>query len=171
MRPGDDGTVRFPPIRTSELSLKVLDAEPATDIAFDGSASFVPVGVSEIRLVGLPFVPVLLSSDERTTPCGGGPRIRINSTTYETRVTASPAELYGGGTGRAELCGAEDVDLRRGCATRSRSRAATAFVVDTLVLGDGTRPDGGGGRLLDDGFTHPAPHRSSPARARTSSPG
>ena len=139
VRPGDDGTVRFPPISTSELSLKVLDAEPATDIAFDGSASFVPVGVSEIRLVGLPFVPVLLSSDERTTPCGGGPRIRINSTTYETRVTASPAELYGGGTGRAELCGVEDVDLRAG-ANEVEVEGTTAFVVDSVVLGEAAVP-------------------------------
>ncbi len=139
VQPGDDGTVRFPPIRTSQLSLKVLEAEPATDITFDGSATFVPVGVSELTLRGLPFLPVLLPSDERTTPCGAGPRIRINATTYETRVTASPAELFDGGTGRAELCGDEQVVLREGV-NEVEVVGATAFVVDSLVFGDAPVP-------------------------------
>lgn len=137
--PGDDGTVLFPSLRTSQLRLKVLEAEPATDIAFDGSASSVPVGVSELRLFGLPLVPVILPSDERTTRCGAGPRIRINSTTYETRVTASPAELFEGGTGRAELCGVEQASLRKGV-NEVEVEGATAFVVDSLVLGGAPLP-------------------------------
>ncbi|GIM64620.1 coagulation factor 5/8 type [Planomonospora venezuelensis] len=135
VRIGERGRVQFAPIRTSRLSIRVLEAEPATDIAFSGSASAVPVGISELRLRGLPLVPVLLPDTERTTPCGAGPRMRINARTYDTRVTSIPADLYDGGSGRAELCGAGEVDLRAGN-NEVEVKAGGGFVVDSVVLGD-----------------------------------
>ncbi|MBC2934431.1 alpha-(1-_3)-arabinofuranosyltransferase [Nocardioides sp. zg-1228] len=135
VRPNKRGTVRFPPIRTTRLALRVIEAEPATDIAFDGSMSSVPVGISELRLRGLPLVPFLLPDSDRTTACGTGPRVRINETTYDTRVTANPAALYDGATGRAELCGVDELELRAG-ANEVEVEAGGGFVVDSVVLGD-----------------------------------
>ena len=149
---GSEGTARFRAIRTSQLTLKVIEAEPATDIAFDGSTSLVPVGISELRVTGLSFVPVTLPGDERTTPCGAGPGVRVNGVGYETRVTAVPAELFAGGSGTAELCGVERIKLDAG-PNEVEVAAATAFVVDSVVLGGSAEVSGVG--TVDSQFVTP----------------
>lgn len=145
----DDGAARFAPIRTSRLTLEVLEAEAATDISFDGVQTPVPVGITELRLTGLPLVPVLLPTDERSTRCGAGPRIDVDGRTIRTRVVATPADLFAGGAGRAVPCGAGSrLDLEPGTHD-VRVGATDAFVVDTVVLAGSGATGPAPGRPLD----------------------
>ena len=138
-----NGAARFAPIRTSRLTLEVLEAEPATDISFGGQQSRVPVGITELRLTGLPLVPVLLPTDQRTTRCGAGPEIDVDGRRIRTRVVGTPADLFEGGTGRAVPCGAAGrLELAAG-PHDVRVGATDAFVVDTVVLGDASAPTPG----------------------------
>ncbi|MEO5664370.1 MAG: alpha-(1-_3)-arabinofuranosyltransferase [Nocardioides sp.] len=132
---GDDGTLRFPAISTKSFDLKVIDAEPATDLDFGGSASDVPVGISELRLVGAPFLPVALSELRRKLPCGAGPDVTVNDEVYRTTVTASPAGLASGSEAEATVCGAKDVQLRSGV-NEVEVGVSDAFRANSVVLGD-----------------------------------
>ena len=131
----ESGRARFPAIRTTELTLEVGEAEAATDLSFDGTATPVPVGITELRLEGLSFLPLRLPATSRVSECGAGPSLRINSRTYETRVTVDPSSLADGGTTGAELCGADEVDLLAG-RNEIEMRASSTFVPDSLVLGE-----------------------------------
>ncbi len=130
----ESGRASFPAIRTTELNLEVVEAEAATDLSFDGTATPVPVGVTELRLEGLPYLPVRLPAASRMSDCGVGPSLRINSRTYKTRVRVDPRSLAAAGAAEAELCGAEEVDLRAG-RNEIEMRASSTFVPDSLVLG------------------------------------
>ena len=129
------GSARFDPIRTDQLTIKVLDAEPAADLGFDGSSRSVPIGVSELVLQGVPYLPLNLPDEPVRTRCGTGPTIRNNAVSHRTRVVGSPADMLNGRRLEAVLCrgatvplsaGVNDVDLL----------ASGAFVPDVLVLGD-----------------------------------
>lgn len=128
------GSVRFAPIRTDRLTVKVVDAEPASDLRFDGSTRFVPVGISELLVTGLPFVPVSLSDVERETACGVGPDVEVNGTVVQTRVVGSPADMVGGLGADAVPCGSATVSLSQGDNSVA-GLASDAFVVDSIVLG------------------------------------
>jgi arabinofuranan 3-O-arabinosyltransferase len=132
---GEDGTVRFPRIRTKSIDLKVLDAEPATDLDFSGSASDVPVGIGELRLVGVPVLPVRLSEVRHKLPCGTGPEVTVNDQVFRTTVTASPAELASGSEVEAIVCGSASAHLRSGD-NEVQVAVADAFRTNSLVLGD-----------------------------------
>ena len=131
----EDNSVSFPVIRTKRLELKVIDAEPATDLDFAGSASDVPVGIGELRLVGVPFLPVTPSEVRRELPCGTGPDVTVNDVVHRTTVIASPAELASGSEVEAVVCSGGRVPLRAGTNTVDVTPAA-AFRANSLVLGD-----------------------------------
>lgn len=131
---GDDGDVDFHRIRTKQLSVSVLDAETVTSIGFDGSGFEVPVGIGELTVEGLPFLPVSLSQERRRYRCGTGPTLNFNGLSLETSVTATPAELYAGLPVTAELCGTGSVPLVEGRNT-VESDASAAFAPDAVVLG------------------------------------
>ena len=134
----DDGSATFPPIRTSRLSLQVLQAEPASDFDYDASSSPVPVGVSELLIPGVPFLP--LNPSERAAPlgCGSGPDVVVDGRKVRTQVTASPRALLDGDLLPARLCGSKVVSLPRGEST-VRLEASDAFVPERLVLGSAPR--------------------------------
>lgn len=129
-----DGSARFPTIRTSKLTIRVLDAEPATDLGFDGSARAVPIGVGELQIAGVPYLPLALSDDPITTRCGEGPEVRVNGVGLRTRVTGSPAAMIAREELDAEPCGRAGVSVRVG-PNDVDVLASEAFVPDRLVLG------------------------------------
>ena len=131
------GSVRFPPLRTDRLTLQVVDAEPATDLRFDGSTRFVPIGISELLLTGMPYLPVSLPTDEIETSCGIGPTLEVNGAATETKVIGSPAAMMDGQGARAVPCGDATIALRAGENTVA-ALASEAFVADSLVLGSAT---------------------------------
>lgn len=91
-----DGKVSFPPVRVDRLVVRVLQAAPVNDLDFAAQSRPVPVGISELTVDGVPYLPLGLSADPVTLRCGSGPDLRVGDTTVRTAVTASPLELARG---------------------------------------------------------------------------
>lgn len=155
------GSATFDPIRTDQLTIRVLDAEPATDLGFDGNAQAVPVGVGELVLEGVPYLPLTLSDDPVRTRCGTGPTVRSGEDQRRSRVAASPADLLAGRQVEAILCGAGTVSLGAG-ENDVDLLASDAFVPDVLVLGEPTRAEA---------VAHPAVEQPSPVLRQVESSG
>ncbi len=134
VRLGRTGAVEFPPIVTSRLRLEVEDAEPATDLSFSGPASDVPIGIGELRLDGVPFLPLSLSTAPRMLGCGSGPTVSVDGEEFRTAVSASPADLLAGQALPASLCARDSVALAAGVNSVAVT-ATDAFVADSLLLG------------------------------------
>ena len=133
------GRARFPPIRTDRMSVRITGAESAFSIDPDGVRSPLPVGIGEIRLRGLPYLPVSLSRDERTWNCGSGPTMIVNDVRIPTRLRASPAELFAMRPVPAEPCRTAPVRLRAGenaISVRASKMAVPATVRLGSSLGD-----------------------------------
>ena len=135
-----DGRVRFPTIRTDRLRLEVDDAAPARSITFAGQQEDVPVGIGELRVVGVPYLPLRLSTDRRTYPCGSGPDLTVDGERFRTAVAASPADLLASRPATATVCASaagegRSLPLRAG-ENVVTARASAAFEPDLLVLGN-----------------------------------
>jgi arabinofuranan 3-O-arabinosyltransferase len=148
----EDGAASFPPIRTGRLSLQVLEAEPASDFDFDASASAVPVGVSEMVVRGVPYLPLNPSTRAAELECGSGPDVVVDGRVVRTAVTASPRELLDGDPVPARLCGTQVVTLPAGESTVTL-RASDAFVAEELVLGSAPREAARAARVTDESPT------------------
>jgi arabinofuranan 3-O-arabinosyltransferase len=142
VRLDEDGAATFPAIRTKRLSLQVLQAEPVSDFDVDGSASDVPVGISEMLLPGVPFLPLNPSTRRTDLRCGSGPDVVVDGRTVRTSVTVSPRELFDGDVVPARLCGTGTVHLGAGQTTVT-VRRSDAFVPEQLVLGSAPRERAG----------------------------
>ncbi len=151
----DDGEVSFPPIRVDALTLEVREAEPASSLDFASNGSQVPVGITELDVRGLPYLPLVLPDEPRTSACGEGPTVDTGRQAIATRVTASPRELFEGGPLEAELCNDGDVALPEG-PSQVAIEATESFTPVSLVLTDG---------LVETGSVDPVvSSRPSPAR-------
>jgi arabinofuranan 3-O-arabinosyltransferase len=129
-----NGRVRLvTPIRTDRLRLEVREAEPGVSLGFDGIRTRIPVGLSEVNVTGVPFVPVALGDTPVTYPCGTGPRVRVGGSTWDTSVTAAPRDLYDGQTAEATLCSAAGIHLPSG-ETDVMVTASETFVPASLIL-------------------------------------
>jgi arabinofuranan 3-O-arabinosyltransferase len=133
-----DGTVRFPAIRTKELAIQVQDAEDVRSLGFDSSSSSVPIGITELRVTGLPYLPVAIPTNRMRLPCGAGPTLSINGTPQQTSVTASLADLAARQRVTAQMCGSTAVRLRSG-ANDVDLVASELFVPRSVVLSTGPR--------------------------------
>ncbi len=131
-----DGVVRFPAFRTDQLTIRVLEAEPATSLDFNSVASEVPVGIGELDVAGVPFLPIAVPAQARLYPCGSGPEVVVNGRTFQTSVTASPAQLFSGETVPAELCDVSEVGLTAGT-NEIDVIGSDTFVPTSLVLTSG----------------------------------
>ena len=127
------GEVRFSPMVTDQLTLRVGEAEPATSLDFESNPSPVPVGISELKVRGLPFLPFGLSQDPTRFPCGSGPTVTVGEQRFATSVTASAADLFAGATVPARLCGRKRLDLLGGV-NDVEVVASEAFTPQSLVL-------------------------------------
>ncbi|MCW2795399.1 alpha-(1-_3)-arabinofuranosyltransferase [Nocardioides sp.] len=123
-----DGSATFAPIRTDQLRIDVLEAEPVSSLDFASQSSPVAVGVTELRLSGVPYLPLGLSADDVTYPCGTGPEVTVDGRTYETSVTGSPLDLARGLLADASLCGS--------AATSGRPASPGSAVPVALAAGE-----------------------------------
>ncbi len=161
-----DGEASFPPVLTDQLRIQVLQAESATSLGFDAAAKPVTIGIGELRLTGVPYAPLSLSSDEVTYQCGTGPTVMVNGNLVRTQVIAAPAQLARGMSVHAEPC--IDSDLRAPALSLRAGdnvvevRARRGFLPDSLVL---SRSD-----AEPDGVTTPSPVRPAGPASRTLSP-
>ena len=103
-------------MRTDRLTVRVLEAEPVDDLDFAARTRAVPVGITELTVDGVPYLPLGLSADPVELPCGSGPPLRVGDALLPTAVDrlTAPAGSRAPRAGRA---------VRR--PTRSRSRPAT----------------------------------------------
>ena len=136
-----DGVATFRPVRTDRMTVRVLDDDGATSLGFDSQSIPVPVGVSELRVGGVEYLPLGLSADERTYPCGTGPSVTVDNILYETRLRASPAAIARGASVEGRLCRSTGLDLDAGRHLVDVPTTST-FGLDALVLGRGA-PLGG----------------------------
>ncbi len=139
----EDGTATFPTIRTDELTLDVVEAEPATTVDFSGATGAVPVGITELRLGGAQGLPALITDDPLELPCGTGPDVVTNAVRLHTSVSASALDLFNGVAVSANPCGTATLPLRSGENTVVLS-ASDAFTPVSAVLGRGALPLGEG---------------------------
>ncbi|WP_435741479.1 alpha-(1-_3)-arabinofuranosyltransferase domain-containing protein [Nocardioides sp. SYSU DS0663] len=140
---GRDGRATFPAVRADGLSLRVLTSETVSDLAFDGSERAVPVGIGELTVAGVPFLPLRLPAEVVEHPCGSGPDVRVGTRLLRTALLASPLQLLRGETVPAEACGSGGVALASGTVevVAARSEAAdVASVVLTSETDPGPRP-------------------------------
>ena len=130
-----DGAARFPAIRTTQLTVRVDAAERASSLGFDSARSSVPIGITELRLDGLPYLPIAVPSDPLRFPCGAGPSLVVDDAPVRTAVEASLADLYDGDTARAIPCGDDHVSLGSGT-NLVEARASGLFRPAAVVLTD-----------------------------------
>ena len=107
----DEGRADFPTIRTDQLEIRTLQAEPAEGLDFDTQVSALPVGIGEVRLAGVPYLPLGLSADVRRLGCGTGPDLAVDGIPRATALVTSPAVLHLGRAVPAELCADDALSL------------------------------------------------------------
>lgn len=129
------GIGRFPAVRTDRLTITVLAADSAVDLGFDSVPQTLPIGISDVRLIGTDVFPVPVDSSPVSLPCGSGPNLNVNGTVYRTRVNADRLALLRGETVLAGVCGAGSVALKTGRNSIGLS-GGNRFLADSLLLGD-----------------------------------
>ncbi|GAB2758767.1 alpha-(1-_3)-arabinofuranosyltransferase [Nocardioides salsibiostraticola] len=144
VRVGKLGVARFPVIRTGQIKIEIVDTAEDRSLEFDGTSSDLGVGITELSVRRVPYLPLRLSLDRRDLGCGSGPTVEINGSAHESAVSASPLELARGVVVPARLCdveGAEtdaEVDLVAG-ENRIVVTGNDAFAGDRLVLAEDGR--------------------------------
>ncbi|MEV5003077.1 alpha-(1-_3)-arabinofuranosyltransferase domain-containing protein [Nocardioides sp. LML1-1-1.1] len=130
----DDGSARFAPVRAERVEVGVVAAEDdVSDLRRGGTFADVPVGIGEVTLTGVPYLPATLPTAAVALPCGSGPDVIVGERRLRTAVTASPARLATGAAVPATVCGEATVDLSRG-RTDVTAEPTDAFVPGTVVL-------------------------------------
>ena len=129
------GAVRFAPIVTRELTLRVLATERVSSLGFDSTPSSVPVGITELSVTGVPYLPVAIPTAPAARGCGSGPDVVVNGVRHQTVVSAGFKAIAGGVQVAAQLCGSPEIVLDAG--TNDVSLEASDLVVPrSLVLED-----------------------------------
>ena len=171
-----DGSAAFRPIRTSELTIDVEEAEPATTLDFDGRNSSVPVGITDLELGGARGLPLRLDDQPLDLGCGTGPDLDANGIRVQTSVAASARDLFEGSAVPAIPCGSGAVPMRAGD-NLVRARSSDAFVPLSLVLdhaqlplGEGS-PIGGGSDGIGTQRLEPDPGSTLVAGFENANPG
>lgn len=133
----EDGHADFKPIRTDQLTLQVTEAENAGSVDESGIGYRLPIGISELRLPGLPLAPIAVPDETIDYGCGSGPTVTTGGQRVRSRVVASPRELYSMQEVTIRPCGAGSVDLTVG---RNVVQVAASEVTTpaALVLRSGT---------------------------------
>lgn len=128
-----DGSARFAPVRAERVEVGVVGVEDVADVRSGGTFADVPVGIGEIALGGVPFLPLSLPTAAVTLPCGSGPDVTIGDRRLRTAVTASPQRLASGGPVPATVCGTGQVTVGAG-EVAVTAAPAPAFTAGTVVL-------------------------------------
>lgn len=153
-----NGYARFSSLVTAAITVHLVSDAPATTLdPFALVAGFLPVGVSELTVLGA--VPADVQTARVTVPCDRGPVFRVGRTIIRTSFTSSRAELLKGTAQSLTLCGSAVVALGDGTRVVLSSAAAVRPVGITLqpVVGDAMTAAVGGNvpfRPVTWGDTH-----------------
>ncbi len=104
----DEGYVRFAPRSTRSLRIGLESATGVTNIdSTTGLRRFLPVGVSELRVLGADDLRRRVDLAERTgVPCGFGPTLVVDGRPILTRVVGTVADVMRRQPLRWTACGA-----------------------------------------------------------------
>jgi arabinofuranan 3-O-arabinosyltransferase len=110
-----DGQVRFrSPVRTDSMEVHLRTEAPVGDIAIDGGATVLPIGISEINPSGTSLFGRPLDTVRATRACGSGPATWVDGTLHESALVASEADLVAGDVVDAVPCESRAVRLDAG---------------------------------------------------------
>lgn len=134
---GRNGSARLPsPVTTDWLRIEVTDSRAGAWVDGTGETHALPVGISRLRLTGLPSGMLAPSAKVKDWGCGSGPNLTVGGQIVRSRIVASPADLYDMEDVPAKPCG--PISLLAGA--NDVSVAATDAVVPvSLVLSGGRR--------------------------------
>ena len=94
----DEGYLRLPPTKARTVELTFGATRPMVTIdSRTGARTFVPVGFSELRVLGAEDLRRPVNPDAVTgVPCGFGPALTVNGTERSTRVSGTIGDLLAG---------------------------------------------------------------------------
>jgi arabinofuranan 3-O-arabinosyltransferase len=133
---GKDGTVSFPALVTSSLTVHLEDVVPAVSRdPFSLAGSLLLVGVSELTVVGAerPRTPPFLV----TVPCSVGPVLRVGNTLLSTSVRTDRDALQRLAPLTLTVCGSNVVDVGDGARVVAPAASIVRPVSVTLRPGLG----------------------------------
>ena len=149
------GYLRFPARTTGLVRIFFGATRPLVNTdSQTGVRSFVPVGTSEVRLLGAEDLMRPPDPDASTgAPCGFGPSLAVGDEVIRTRVDGTVGDVLTGRPLRWAACSGERVTLPAGT-TDLIARASGQFEPVSLSLG-AAPADGATGRIL--GVERPGP--------------
>lgn len=98
------GIAIIPEVVTTSLSIELTSARDAVDDERNGLAAHLPVGLSEISVLGAPGGTLVTGPAAVDWGCGTGPDVRIDGSTATTSLSATTSELLSGTTVPARPC-------------------------------------------------------------------
>ncbi|MDR7087089.1 arabinofuranan 3-O-arabinosyltransferase [Aeromicrobium panaciterrae] len=109
-----DGVAEFPAKTSKSVTIEVTDAYVRSSLAFDGTGSGLPLGISEISVPGSGRALSAGTDKQIELPCGSGPTVAVDSRTFETSVTTSRRAVLSHRPLTTSLCGLPDLVLAKG---------------------------------------------------------
>jgi len=111
----DTGTLRFPARETGVVQISFLDVVAISSYdPYQRTTSFLPAGVSELRLLGADDLRRSPATGDRSQECGQGPTLQVNGTEVATRVTATATQLRTLSRVQVHPCPDRPIDLVAG---------------------------------------------------------
>ncbi len=128
-----DGRASFKPVTATGVSVDVTRIYLRSSLAFDGTGSGLPIGVSEIGVDG--GEPLSTGTDTQVElECGSGPELTVDGMSLGTAVTASRRDVMSRAALPARVCSDDGLDLEAG-ERRVTAKRSAAFRPDTVRLG------------------------------------
>lgn len=134
---GRDGRVDLPDVSARRVKI-VITATTAQRALTPTGARIMPVVVGEVALVGEPWSGAVAADSPVAVPCGFGPVVQVNGTSYGTSVSGTRAQVLARSPLTLRVCGTADLGTG---AQRLQTLSSGQFAVRDLIL-DG-RPGGG----------------------------
>lgn len=136
----DAGYARFQARRTSSFTVEFAATRPLVDIdSRTGTRTFVPVGFSELRVLGAEDLrlPVALKATTGV-PCGFGPTLSVNGVEYRTQVDGTLSDVRQGAPLKWAVCGGQGaIELPR-TVNEVSGTPSSEFRLDTITLRSAT---------------------------------
>lgn len=108
------GRLSFDPVETRTIAVRVDRAYVRSTLAFDGSGSGLPVGITDIEVPGTGIDPAAGASEVVDLPCGSGPTLKVGDRTYETSMRLSRRAVMVRADLPARVCAGNDIALQFG---------------------------------------------------------
>ena len=144
VRLDQDGVARFAPLITDQLQITIRDTGGRTFDQRNG-ATAAPPGLSELQIPDLAdLMRPVRPSTQVGVPCGEGPVVQIDGTSYDTAVSGTLADVLAQRPLPVRICDlflVDGTDLAAG-EHELRTLPSVSFVVQAAVLtpGGATRP-------------------------------